>query len=159
MNTSTDQPSLAETPVDEAQYKPDLELSDRYQQFSSELLRLALLGMAGIGFLISDVVLSKEHPLYLAMLRDARWFLVVSIICLSLAVGGALAHRYLATDCISDEIHFLRELKRSGRDTARRVHGFFRWKLKVCAWLLMATCGLLFAGAAFAAASFSVVLF
>ena len=158
MNISTEKPSLAEVQVDDATYKPDLELSDRYQQFSAELLRLAMLGIAGIGFLITEVASSKGIPLYREKLVEIRWWLIAGVFCLALAVGGALAHRYLATDCLSDEIQFLRELKQSGRETAKRALGFFHWKLKFCAWLLIGTCGLLFVGAAIVATSFALVL-
>jgi hypothetical protein len=39
--------------------KHDLDPSDRYQQFSSEMLRLSLLRIAGVGFLIANVLLGS----------------------------------------------------------------------------------------------------
>ena len=36
----------------DSHYKPDLEIADRYINFSSELLRLSLLAITGIGALI-----------------------------------------------------------------------------------------------------------
>jgi hypothetical protein len=43
--------SLTEIALDEKYYKPDLEVTDRYQTFSTEMLRLSLLGIAALGFL------------------------------------------------------------------------------------------------------------
>jgi hypothetical protein len=42
-------------------YKIDLAVLDRYQSFSSELLRLSLLGLAGYGFLISNTIMTGRR--------------------------------------------------------------------------------------------------
>ena len=39
--------------------KHDFELSDLYQNFSAEMLRLSLLGIASVGFLIANVLLNS----------------------------------------------------------------------------------------------------
>jgi hypothetical protein len=41
--------------------QPDFDLSHRHQNFSSEILRLSLAGIVGIGFLIVNV----ESPLFI----------------------------------------------------------------------------------------------
>jgi hypothetical protein len=46
-------PSVAFVPVDEARYKVELELVDPYHAYASEILRLALLGIAVYGFVLS----------------------------------------------------------------------------------------------------------
>lgn len=43
---------LSEIPIEENIYKADLTVLEKYQSFSSELLRLSLLSLAGYGFLI-----------------------------------------------------------------------------------------------------------
>lgn len=43
--------------VQEPLYKPDLELVTKYQAYSAELLRLALLVLCGYGFLLKEIPL------------------------------------------------------------------------------------------------------
>ena len=54
---------LGQQEVDENRYKPDLELMDRYTAFSAELVRLSLLGIAGLGFYLKEFVApGKDSP-------------------------------------------------------------------------------------------------
>lgn len=152
------EPSLAEVDLGNS-YQPDLELADRYQQFSAEILRLALLGIAGVGFLISNVVLSKENSSFRDKLPAIGSLLGSSVLFLGVSVATALAHRFFATDCISDLVQFLRKVKRSGHSAADEQRKWFHFKLKVCAWLLVAAAASLALGVILVAVSFAIVLF
>ena len=46
--------------LDERAYKPEMELADRYQAFTAEILRLSLLGIAVFGFLFKEVFLNYD---------------------------------------------------------------------------------------------------
>src|SRR5687768_3020567 len=47
---------LSEIPIEENNYKADFNILEKYQSFSSEVLRLALLALAIYGFLITNVI-------------------------------------------------------------------------------------------------------
>jgi hypothetical protein len=92
--------------MNEESYKPDFDLLDRYQQFSAELLRIALLGIALLGFFIEKVGSAKYFS------ASSRYILLIltaltSISCLASA-AGALAHRYFSTDGVFYHLRSLR---------------------------------------------------
>jgi len=97
--------------VEENCYKADLAVLDRYQAFSSEIVRLALLGIAGYGFLISNVVLrgtSGNPTAFSDRFFDHPKLLAAGLAFLALSTCTALAHRYFSTDCMT---HFIRRLR------------------------------------------------
>ena len=90
-------------------FEQDLTLSDRYRDFSVELLRLSLLGIGGVGFLIKDlssaqVILSKPVPKICA---------VISLGCLGVSVAGALMNRRFSTSSLAMHLVYLRLCKRA----------------------------------------------
>ncbi|WP_437989883.1 hypothetical protein [Sorangium sp. So ce145] len=92
--------------MNEESFKPDFDLLDRYQQFSAELLRIALLGIALLGFFIEKVAGANY---YSASSRSVLLILtaLTSISCL-VSAAGALAHRYFSTDGIFYHVRSLR---------------------------------------------------
>lgn len=48
--------SLADLELDDKIYKPDLEITDRFQGVSKELVRISLLGLGLYGYLIKTAV-------------------------------------------------------------------------------------------------------
>ncbi|PTQ59353.1 hypothetical protein C8J26_3097 [Sphingomonas aurantiaca] len=93
--------------VPETRYKADFELLDRYLGFSSELLRMALAGMAAFGAIVGLLTNNGEfgRPLH------GRAFVVIAALALSMlamSAGCALLHRYLASDGM---FHHLRSAK------------------------------------------------
>ena len=99
--------SLVQLP--EGTFDRDLNLSDKYRDFSAELLRLSLFGIGGIGFLIKDlsnaqVILSEPVP---------RICLVVSLGCLGISAAGALMNRRFSTSSLAMHLVYLRLRKRS----------------------------------------------
>jgi hypothetical protein len=95
--------------VPEVRYKADLELHDRFQNFSAEVLRLSLAGIAVIGFLLT-LLLGDGDALGRRVLRleDVRLSLTVSVIAFGVAVALSLLHKFLASDGI---YHHLRAIK------------------------------------------------
>lgn len=91
--------------VDEKLYKADLEILDRYQKFSAELLRMALLGVSGYGFLITNIIFKenvwKENNRIVQAITGAQCYFIVGLIALGVTTAAALAHRYYSTDCVT----------------------------------------------------------
>jgi len=78
----------ASIPIHEETYKADLELLSKSQAFSSELLRLSLLGLSVFGVLLKYLVF-HDHD-------TKKWF-ILSIICFGICAGFSLFHRYFST--------------------------------------------------------------
>ena len=98
-------------------YEADLQVVDRYQSFSSELLRLSLLGITGYGFLIANIVLkaTKNPEQYMLLGPWTVSALIIGAVALGLCAATALGHRYFSTDCIT---HFVRRLRATKRSAA-----------------------------------------
>ncbi len=97
---------LAKLDLPEARYKADLELYDRSQTFSSELLKLALGGIAVIGFLLANFPKERlEH-----ILDDAavRILFCASVVAFALSVGLALLQRFEAAGAMFHHLHVIK---------------------------------------------------
>lgn len=149
-------------------YKVDLAVLDRYQSFSSELLRLSLLGVAGYGFLLSSVVFRIDDTstqfIYLEKFLENQELLMVGAITFGLSAMMALAHRFFSTDCLTHFVRRIRLIKQNGettqgadpvadaREKGRRDATIETEKeslvkdLRRCKWLLILACGFLALG-------------
>ena len=97
---------LAKLDVPESRYKADLELHDRSQSFSSELLKLALAGIAVVGFLLANLPKSQlEHALNDT---SVRLLFSAAVVAFALAVGAALLQRFYASGAM---FHHLQVIK------------------------------------------------
>lgn len=153
-------------PIPEDSYKPDLSLLDRYQSYSGELLRISLLGLAGYGFLIKDVVMANHDTItrYEAGLRGAAWPLITGCIFLGLSAAFALAHRGLSSDAMSYLVLFLRATD-DGYPNARSAEKAKcerKWLvrlLKLSGYSLILSPVFLALGAVMVIVTFAVILF
>ena len=156
----------------EEEYKVDLEVTDRYQSFSTELLRLSLLGIAGYGFLLSEVVFKNEQSTaFFTRLSKQQISLGIGLFAFGLATAAALAHRYFSTDCITHQISILRLLKRQKQSSLSEEEQShlqssmsgekraLRTDLKRCQSLLVVAACALLAGAIAVSATFAATLF
>lgn len=89
--------------MEEIDSSKDFEISKRYIEFSSELLRLSLLAITGICYLlfVSDAFQNISCNVLTLFMVSLSLFILAS--CL------ALAHRFYATDALSYLIAFLRK--------------------------------------------------
>lgn len=111
--------------IKDNQYKPDFEIADRYINFSSELLRLSLLAITGIGGLIL-FSFKNDSQLNLNHIDKILFSVVLSVFVL--AVGASLIHRFYASDSLSFHIAYLRtkaQKEADGRTKSLRLSGFF----------------------------------
>ncbi len=151
--------SLALEVMPDGTFNHDLEVSDRYQSYSAEILRLALLGIAGIGFLVINILLkdsSKGASLTNITSPSFRKFLSLSLCCLGLSAACALLHRFLSTRSLSRHLLCLRLDVHGAHDddfTAKKKQT--RNRLFLIAEVVLASSGVLLGlGAVFLALAF-----
>jgi hypothetical protein len=102
-------------------YKADFEIAEKYSSYSSEIIRLTLLGIAGYGFIISDILMKLKEiaskatgisvetynlPLHVIALA------AVGIFAFGVSLGLSLYHRFKITSCLYDQILISRSLLR-----------------------------------------------
>ncbi|MFL6260062.1 MAG: hypothetical protein ACJ76Y_10145 [Thermoanaerobaculia bacterium] len=163
--------SLSDIDLPESLFKADFELTDRYQAFSTELVRLALLGIAGYGFLISEVLVKSEGGTSnLSRLAEHPKSLGLGVVLLGLSAALALAHRFFSTGCLARQIKILRTLKRAGNpqwtEQERELDQVLLKKeredqiriLHICNRVLLTAAALLVGGAAAVAYVFAATL-
>jgi len=138
--------SLGEVGVPEQNYKADLELMDRCQAYSAELVRLALLGVAGLGYLFVQLASSKNP---LVSLKDpvAALILFLSILSFLLSTLLGLLHRYNCWEafwshvrsirCIKAEPPRLEDARQSSmyRNTILKRSSKYLWRSAMLLWL------------------------
>ena len=168
--------SLMDMALPKDAYEADLAVTDRYQQFSAEMLRLSLAGIGVFGFVFKDVVLSKEGGEHYALaFSHASWCFASGLVVLAISAGFSLAHRYYASDCIGIQISYLRamrardeRMKATGdRDVNALRHNAkmkdektqLRKVLKRCAWILGLAAAFLCIGVTFIATGLALTLF
>lgn len=136
---------LAISDVPEARYKADLDLHDRSQAFSSELLKLALGGIAVIGFLLAHFPDAR-----LDRVLDDRTIVVLfsaSAVAFALSAASALLQRFIASGGMFHHLQVVKLclLNESSAEAVVREHMQIRTRmfmqahffLKGTAWLLV----------------------
>jgi hypothetical protein len=149
--------SLSDIELDEKIWKPDFDIVSRYQTFETEIIRLSLLGIAGYGFLISQIKMTDPTPLFRS-LKAEKVFLFIGLITLGSSLALSLMHRFLSTSCLFYQINILRGLKRLENDhwspqekdderkQIARTRTVQRKTSKTCHYSLMIAAGLLAIG-------------
>ena len=164
--------SLKDISLGEDAYKPDFEMSDKYEAFSAELLRLALLCVTGFGFLISTICFKDGSPTtFYNSLVESRWMLVIGVIALTISAGAALGHRFLSSSCLGYQVQILRHLKRNETENwtleeqdcnhqeLEKIRSLQRTVINRSAWCIFLSCAFLFVGVVAAAYCFAATLF
>lgn len=102
---------LSNIPIEEDNYKVDFIILEKYQNFSSEILRLSLLGLTIYGFLITNVIFKVadgQKNIFIGLFSANKITLFVGALFLILAALFSLGHRYSSTDCMT---HFIRKFR------------------------------------------------
>ena len=97
-------------------FEHDLAIGDRYQNFSGELLRIALLGIAAVGFLLLNFLFgaSDKSPEMIGAAKktlansDFRFYVYATLFLFGFSAGFALLHRYFAADSKAYHLKYLR---------------------------------------------------
>lgn len=153
--------SLGSVPLPSETFEHDLSVSDKYQSFSAELLRLALLGVGAIGFLISNFVLQREAATNLKSSSGLKPYLVLSLISLGISAACALLHRYFGPDSLACHLEALRLMLRNNagdRKNAEKQEEARDRRFKFCARILFASATFLWVGAVFLIASLVIAI-
>jgi hypothetical protein len=110
----SDVKSLGLVPIPEGTFEHDVAILGKYQEYSAELLRLALLGMSAIGLVVSQAVLSKpdESANALGMLASVKPWIIAALLSFAVAALGALWHRYCSSDSLSWHLQAMRRYAR-----------------------------------------------
>lgn len=111
-------PSLIYVPLDDEVFSPELELSKKYQAFSTELLRLSLSGIAVIGFIYNG----NLNTLF----TDAKHYAAISAIFFGFSAVFALFHRYLSSETLR---YYLRGLQWESKYSSSQTD-IDRWNAK-----------------------------
>jgi hypothetical protein len=85
---------LGRLEVPEGRYRLDLDLHDRSLSFSAELVRLALAGIAVVGFIVTRLPDQRLHLVFDDPLLRA--LIAGSLVALAATAGFALLHRFYA---------------------------------------------------------------
>ena len=97
---------LAKLDLPETRYKADLELHDRSQAFSSEVLKLALGGIAVIGFLLAHF--PKERLEVILDDGAMRILFCAAVVAFAVSVGLALLQRFTAAGAMFHHLHVIK---------------------------------------------------
>lgn len=118
---------MTENGLAENDYKPDFEIAEKYISFSSELLRLSLLAITGIGVLMMYTFDTNSK---LDLTICDKYLFLAALLVFALAAGASLAHRFWASDSLSYHIAYLRKKTEKERNGRTRC-------LKRAAWFLL----------------------
>jgi hypothetical protein len=97
-----------ETELDQKlkEYHAEMTLTEKYQAFSMELLRLSFLGIAILGFFVDKIatltVFASENRIWMLVAMGVAAFLF------SLAAAAALASRYYSTEALYHRLQILK---------------------------------------------------
>jgi hypothetical protein len=141
--------TLGEIKVDA--FEQDVAVNDRHQSFSAELLRLALLGVGGVGY-IAARRFADHGPsgTSLELSEASRWLVLLAAATFGLSAGSALSLRYISADLLAFQLRIVR-LRLRGTpgdlDAAEREETRRNCRLKLTRPLLVASSACLALGA------------
>ena len=151
MTTSESSPSRLPTlgEIEVPAFSQDVVVSEQHQIFSAELLRIALLGLGGIGYVIAKLP-DVNHRTYTGT-PLLRALILSSAVAFGISAGAALALRYLTSEVLSYQLRIVRlrlRAQRGDSETARREESRRDRRLKLTRPLLLIASASLGAGAA-----------
>ncbi len=103
-------------------FDQDVAINDRQQTFSAELLRLALLGIGGVGYVASKALpgnATGEAALHIGM--EPKWLVLLAAASFGLSSASALGLRYFSSDLIACQLRIVRLRMRGGDHDVRQA--------------------------------------
>src|SRR5215469_15226993 len=123
-----DDPTFAEIPhrrtlgeIKVEAFEQDVLINDRQQAFSAELLRLALLGIGGVGYVASRVLPGSAAESAVRMGFAAKWLVLLAAVGFGLSSASALGLRYFSSDIIASQLRIVRLRMRGGAADRRHA--------------------------------------
>jgi len=132
-------------------FEQDVCINDRNQAFYAELLRLALLGVGGVGYVASRALAAgSSGEAALRMNAAAKGLVLAAAASFGLSAASALCLRYLASELIAFQLRIVRmRIRGTARDAseAEREEARRNRRLKVMRPMLVFSSGTLALGA------------
>lgn len=100
--------SLGLVALKEHTIEHDFKMLEKYQEYSAELLRLALIGISAIGFGASKLLFPDSEGNVATVSGYCKAFLAIALIALVVAAACALLHRYASADSMSWHMQAMR---------------------------------------------------
>lgn len=126
-------PSTAFDDLTETNYKAELELVDRYQSFTAEILRLSLLGIAVFGFLYEKIFKDIDPQKLSTNIRAAKDLAASGVLSFGVSAAGALVFRFFATEGARFYIEALRLKSKDISRAQESLNKRYR-KILICRW-------------------------
>ena len=111
--------TLGEIKVDA--FEQDVLINDRQQTFSAELLRLALLGIGGVGYVASRALAAGPGESNLRIGNAAKWLVLLAAVSFGFSSASALGLRFLSSDLIASQLRIVRLRIRGNAEDAHRA--------------------------------------
>ena len=93
----------------ELPFKADFQTLSKYQDYSAELLRLALLLLGGYGVMLHEIVVPQSPVLvFFKVVPGGKLLLMAALFALCVSASGALAHRIFSTAGFELRIGYIR---------------------------------------------------
>lgn len=105
-------PSLGLVALKERTVEHDFFLLDRFVGFSTELLRLSLLGISAVAFWLSKAMFPEGDSDPAVIADAARPLIVLALVAFVISSAFALMHRYAAADSVSWHLQAMRRYER-----------------------------------------------
>jgi hypothetical protein len=105
-------PSLGLVPLKEGTVEHDFFVLDRFIGFSTELLRLSLLGISAVAFWLSKAMFPEGDGAPIMIADAARPLVALSLVAFASSSAAALMHRYAAADSVSWHLQAMRRYER-----------------------------------------------
>jgi hypothetical protein len=141
-------------------FEQDVLINDRQQAFAAELLRLALLGIGGVGYVASKALPNgTQAVLHIGI--EAKWLVLLAAVSFGLSSASALGLRYFSSDLIASQLRIARlRVRKTTGDTrqAEREEARRNRRLKLMRPLLLFSSSALSLGAGVFIAFLFVVL-
>jgi hypothetical protein len=96
--------SIADLKLEDKVYKPDFEISNRFQALSKELVRISFLGIGVYGFLLKVATDATSGNAYLQELRHHNYLAGGAIVAFAICATGALLHGFFSNQCLGHQL-------------------------------------------------------
>jgi len=107
-------PSLGEIKCEA--FEQDVAVNDRHQAFSAEVLRLALLGVGGVGYLAARSLSDRGAGAAGYQISEpAKWLILVAALGFGLSAASALGLRYVTADLLAFQLRIVRLRSRAAQ--------------------------------------------
>jgi hypothetical protein len=115
--------TIADLELEDKVYRPDFEITGKFQAFSQELVRISLLGLGVYGFLIK---LATDEPApqqrFLHAMQGHKILAGCGVAAFAICAACALTHGFMATRCLGHQLVISRYFGRLEGDRWDELH-------------------------------------